>query len=123
MNGLKNLNDSFGHLEGDKALVTLAEIFESSIEPATMCAYHVSGDEFIILMFQGKISELDKTVDRIRTKMRDSEYSAAIGCCFIDKKEGNITYEEAYKKAEELMYADKSHYYSNGGPDWRKKHS
>lgn len=123
LNGLKNLNDSFGHLEGDKALVTLAEIFESSIEPATMCAYHVSGDEFIILMFQGKISELDKTVDQIRTKMRDSEYSAAIGCCFIDKKEGNITYEEAYKKAEELMYADKSHYYSNGGPDWRKKHS
>ena len=110
LNGLKNLNDHFGHLEGDKALITLADIFESSIDTATMCTYHISGDEFIILMFQGKIAELDKTVDQIRAKMHESDYSAAIGCCYIDKKEGNITYEEAFKKAEELMYADKSRY-------------
>lgn len=120
MNGLKEINDTVGHQEGDKALIAVSKIFDKAIEPSTMCAYHISGDEFIILMFQGKIEELDKTVERIRKGINESLYSAAIGCCFIDKKQGNINYEEAFKKAEELMYLDKSHYYSDSAHERRK---
>lgn len=120
MNGLKELNDTFGHLEGDNALITIAKIFDDVIDSKTMCTYHISGDEFVILMFQGKIEQLDKTVEALKEKMENCKYSIAIGCCFIDKKQSNITYDEAFKKAEELMYADKSRYYTTGGRDRRK---
>ena len=115
MNELKFVNDNYGHKTGDQALSSLAKIFVSSIESSNMCAYRVSGDEFIILMFKGRIEQLDNSMSTIRQKMHECEYSAAIGCCFIDKKAGDISFEEAVRKAEELMYQDKNkHYFDTG---------
>lgn len=120
MNELKFVNDNYGHQIGDEALHELAQIFDSSVEPSIMCTYRVSGDEFIILMFQGKIEQLDNTVSRIRERMDECKYSAAIGSCFIDKKAGDISFDDAYQKAEELMYQDKSKHYVRTGHDRRR---
>ena len=120
MNELKFVNDNYGHQTGDEALHELAQIFDSSVEPSIMCTYRVSGDEFIILMFQGKIEQLDNTVSRIRKRVEECKYSAAIGTCYINKKAGDISFEEAYQKAEELMYQDKSKYYVESGHDRRR---
>ena len=121
MNELKFVNDNYGHQIGDEALHELAQIFDTSVEPSIMCTYRVSGDEFIILMFQGKIEQLDSTVTRIRQRVDECKYSAAIGSCFIDKKAGDISFEEAYQKAEELMYQDKSKHYVETGHDRRRR--
>ncbi len=115
MNELKFVNDNYGHQTGDEALISLAKIFESSIDQSIMCAYRVSGDEFTILMFQGKIEQLDEVVTNIREKMREGKYTAAIGTCFIDKRANEISFQEALRKAEELMYIDKSKYYDTTG--------
>ena len=80
-----------------------------------MCAYRVSGDEFTILMFQGKIEQLDEVATKIREKMREGQYTAAIGTCFIDKKSSEISFQEALRKAEELMYIDKGKHYDSTG--------
>ena len=119
MNELKFVNDNYGHQTGDEALSILAKIFESSVDQSMMCAYRVSGDEFTILMFQGKIEQLDATVSKIREKMREGKYSAAIGSCFIDKKASGITFQEALRKAEELMYLDKDKHYNLTGHNRR----
>ena len=115
MNELKFVNDNYGHQTGDEALISLAKVFESSIDQSIMCAYRVSGDEFTILMFQGKIEQLDEVATKIREKMREGQYTAAIGTCFIDKKSNETTFQEALRKAEELMYIDKSKYYDTIG--------
>jgi diguanylate cyclase (GGDEF)-like protein len=115
MNELKFVNDNYGHQTGDEALISLAKIFESSIDQSIMCAYRVSGDEFTILMFQGKIEQLDEVVTNIREKMREGKYTAAIGTCFIDTRANGISFQEALRKAEELMYIDKSKYYDTTG--------
>lgn len=115
MNELKFVNDNYGHQTGDEALISLAKIFESSIDQSIMCAYRVSGDEFTILMFQGKIEQLDEVATKIREKTREGKYTAAIGTCFIDKKSNETTFQEALRKAEELMYIDKSKHYDNTG--------
>ena len=119
MNELKFVNDTYGHQTGDEALNSLAKIFESSVDQSIMCAYRVSGDEFTILMFQGKIEQLDATVTKIREKMHEGKYTAAIGSCFIDKKTSDITFQEALRKAEELMYLDKDKYYNLTGHNRR----
>lgn len=115
MNELKFVNDNYGHQTGDEALTSLAKIFEGCIDQSIMCAYRVSGDEFTILMFQGKIEQLDEVVTKIREKMREGKYTAAIGTCFIDRKSSDITFQEALRKAEELMYLDKDKYYNVTG--------
>ena len=118
MNELKYFNDNFGHEAGDEALLTIANVLESSIVPATMCAYRLSGDEFLVVMFQGKKEQLESTVDRIKLKMSESKYSIALGYYFVEK--GNqITFDELMKKAEGYMYDDKAEYYVKSGHDRR----
>lgn len=114
MNGLKYLNDNFGHFEGDYALREIATIFDKNIETNSMCTYRLSGDEFLILMFNGKEETLKQTVENIKKDLDISKYSAAVGYLYYDKKM-NITFEEAMKKAEQLMYQDKDAYYSKTG--------
>ena len=42
-----------------------------------------------------------------------------MGYYFIDPKVEKISFEEAMKKAEELMYIDKAKYYKESGHDRR----
>ena len=118
MNELKYYNDNYGHEAGDEALVSLANIFTSSIVSKIMCAYRLSGDEFLILMFQGKKEQLDEVVNNIKEQLSTSKYSAAMGSYFIEKGD-NTTFDEAMKKAEMLMYKDKNDYYIKSGHDRR----
>ena len=118
MNELKYYNDNFGHEAGDEALVSLANIFSSSIISKSMCVYRLSGDEFLILMFQGKKEQLDEVIRIIKEKLSTCKYSAALGSYFIDKGD-KTTFDEAMKKAEKLMYEDKTNYYIQSGHDRR----
>lgn len=119
MNELKFLNDHYGHGVGDSALNELASIFESCSDESSMCVYRLSGDEFLILMFNGRQEILAHTVYQIKEKLRESTYSAAIGYYYIDKENNPITFDEAMREAEELMYKDKADYYIKSGRDRR----
>lgn len=118
MNELKYYNDNFGHEAGDEALVSLANIFTSSIMSKSMCAYRLSGDEFLILMFQGKKEQLDEVVNNIKEQLSASKYSAALGSYFIEKSD-KVTFDQAMKIAEKLMYEDKNRFYIQSGHDRR----
>jgi diguanylate cyclase (GGDEF)-like protein len=48
MNGLKYINDNYGHEHGDKALTELAGIIRESLEEGDM-AFRTGGDEFLIM--------------------------------------------------------------------------
>ena len=119
MNELKYLNDNFGHEAGDIALKTIADIFDESINKATMCTYRLSGDEFLVLMFQGSKEDLEATAHTMKKKLSETKYSAAIGYLYYEKSD-NLTYDQAMKKAEEYMYAEKEEYYKQSGRDRRK---
>ena len=119
MNELKFLNDNYGHGSGDKALRSIAKILVKSINPANMCAYRLSGDEYLILMFQGSKEQLDNTINCIKELMAQSEYSIAIGSYYIDKKTDKTTFEEGMRLAEKEMYKDKGEFYRTSGHERR----
>ncbi len=112
MNGLKHLNDEYGHTEGDKALQTVGDVLDKSLYKPTMFAYRMSGDEFVILMMQGKKEQLDETTIKIKELMKETKYSVAVGAYFIDKDD-KTSFDDAMKKAEALMYKDKDKFYAS----------
>lgn len=51
LNDLKVINDSFGHLEGDRALKELAAILKETFGESDTIA-RVGGDEFVVLAIE-----------------------------------------------------------------------
>jgi len=67
IDGLKIINDSYGHRVGDKLIKKAAEILESSIRKEDILA-RWAGDEFVILLPQTEKNELEKIIKRIEDK-------------------------------------------------------
>ena len=121
MNELKSVNDKFGHAAGDTALNELARIFEACIDPASMCVYRMSGDEFLVLMYHGKEQWLEDTIFTIKEELKTSSYSAAIGYYFWDRNKEKLPFETALRRAEQNMYKDKEEFYSRTGHHRREE--
>lgn len=108
-NGLKLINDAFGHEIGDLALKKTARILLSSVTDDCTVS-RVSGDEFAIIVPNARKSDVDKIKDRIKsqlekTKVKNLSLSAAIG--YYIQKDDTTSIDEARKLAENYMYKQK----------------
>ena len=65
VDGLKSVNDRYGHITGDKVLCEIAAILKSSIRESDVLARY-GGDEFIILMPNAAASDGENLSGRIR---------------------------------------------------------
>lgn len=116
INGLKQLNDTYGHERGDEIIHRTAE----RIKRHSMGkAYRIGGDEFIVLWdeigeekFQGKIEELKKEFQG------ESEYSISMGSVW---QAGDIDIEKQVKIADAHMYEAKQAHYRSGDHDRRRR--
>lgn len=103
LNGLKQLNDHYGHDEGDKAIRTLAACVKDVL-PRKAYFYRTGGDEFMMLCRKMTEKEIAEMIHRIRHKMKETKYSCAIGYAMFDLDQG---LEDVCHKADKNMYENK----------------
>ena len=115
LDGLKYINDSHGHIEGDQALIDTAAILQKTVrEPDIIARY--AGDEFAILAFetQGKRAGGDQISIRLRKNLAaynahrtaSKNLSLSIGVAYFDpKKPASI--EALIDEADIKMYDEK----------------
>lgn len=113
LNGLKQLNDSFGHMGGDAALVTVAEKLIEGTR-ATDCVARLGGDEFCILLEHADEKSALETAERLVETIADEEclfegspmpLSVAIGVTLIEKGDTAAT---VLARADKAMYRVKA---------------
>ncbi|UWG98597.1 diguanylate cyclase [Dehalobacter sp. DCM] len=109
VNGLKLINDSFGHLVGDELLKKVAEIIKASCRADDIIA-RFGGDEFVILLPETGAAEADKIIERIhelsaKEKINGIEISISFGHETKVNPSENIA--DIIKNAENSMYRDK----------------
>jgi len=109
LNGLKILNDAYGHDAGDEALIKVATVLKN-ISGYGDIVCRIGGDEFAILSTQTNSVKLEKLKETIRLELADElveniPVSVAIGYDIKNNKEKS--YEELMKYAENLMYRNK----------------
>ncbi|HKL76002.1 MAG TPA: PAS domain S-box protein [Halanaerobiales bacterium] len=109
LNGLKIINDSYGHEKGDEILKRTAKILKNSIRKEDVLARQ-GGDEFAILLPQTQKDEAQEVINRIKRKTdktRDEviPISIALGVATKENKEQNI--DNILKKADDNMYQNK----------------
>lgn len=116
MNGLKTLNDTFGHAAGDEALLTLALCFNRSLK-SRQFGYRIGGDEFVILCRKTSQDEMTGLIKRIESAVGKTKYHCAIGYSY--SADGKRPIEEMLKESDMMMYAVKERYYRESGKDRR----
>lgn len=113
MDGLKFLNDTYGHLSGDKALVSLAEMIRA-IKRRDIVAARYGGDEFLLIWLSkdGKdLSEIEQSLLAAKTRINDAkpeqekiEFSLGRLCC---RAGDGLTADTFLEKIDREMYRSK----------------
>ncbi len=107
--GLKLINDVFGHQVGDQALIEMARIIKSCCRETDLIS-RWGGDEFLILLPETTEEMGQKICDRIReashgVKVADANFTISLGCA--TKSNPKEKWEEIVKRAENKMYQSK----------------
>jgi len=108
-NGLKMVNDVFGHEEGDKLLMSIAGIFKSVCGNDDIIA-RVGGDEFAVILPCTSSEKINSIISRIKQMCGFGIAdlicpSIALGAAIKTGKDQDI--KEVYKLAEDRMYNNK----------------
>ncbi len=109
VNGLKMINDSLGHQQGDKLLKSAARIIKGTCREEDIIG-RWGGDEFVILLPETTEKDADKIINRIKYKCEneESEIPISIAMGRATKQNQNKKLDELLQEADHKMYRKKS---------------
>ena len=110
VNGLKVVNDAFGHLAGDELLKQIAQIILKSCRNGDIIS-RWGGDEFVILLPKTTEDSVKDILSRVQQNCLDFEGyeyvtpSISLGYSVLKKQNKTIT--QCFVEAENMMYENK----------------
>ena len=114
LDGLKDINDTFGHAEGDLALVETAAILRECVRKSDIVA-RIGGDEFVLLLTGGDEGfDTQKLIDRLEKLMekhnrkRNREWKIQISIGFARRSpDSGQSLDDLIVRADRMMYEQK----------------
>lgn len=116
VNGLKHVNDNFGHYEGDELLVLICKFIREVIrEKDILC--RLGGDEFFILLPNNKKEEAEEIIKKIilnidiENEKRPRPYVISFSYGIVEvESDNNKSIDEIMQLADAKMYEYKQSY-------------
>ena len=114
LDGLKRINDTYGHRHGDQALVETAEMLKETFRESDIIA-RIGGDEFVVLAIDNAAGQLeDSWQQRVhenlaqRNRRPDRAYSLSVsmGVAYYDP-DFPTALDDLLARADSLMYEEK----------------
>ncbi len=108
-NGLKQINDTYGHLVGDEYIRMSALLFKMVL-PETALIFRVGGDEFAIILLRTSALEAQALISEMKQKaslfqIRNQQLSVAFGLSSINADTDDLI--ACIEEADRDMYTDK----------------
>ena len=108
LDGLKYVNDTFGHLEGDLYIQNFVELVRSSFRNGDTFA-RTGGDEFCLVLTGHLKSLIDRKMEELLHSFQSEHYadyqcSFSYGIVEIEGKDNEWTLDEILQKADAIMY-------------------
>ena len=114
VNSLKETNDHLGHEAGDKLIIKAADALKNAFPDGKV--FRVSGDEFVCIIENATKDSFAKRMNDFAASIYDSGRILSVG--YSVGEGSNVL--DLVKKAEQVMYVDKSRYYKETGKDRRR---
>ncbi|MBC3861550.1 sensor domain-containing diguanylate cyclase [Undibacterium jejuense] len=113
LNKFKEINDTYGHAEGDKALMIFADQMRSSFRSSDILA-RLGGDEFVALLTNTQKSDIDEMILRFKKTLHDHCINVSLpytigfsyGVTVFDQSK-HFSIEDMMQEADHAMYRDK----------------
>lgn len=107
LNGLKKINDTYGHHAGDMAIIAAAKSF-TNVKGYKLKVYRVGGDEFNAIVQNANEEDVKNIIKIMNDNIKSYGHSASFGYVMNDKE---YTIDTLLKIADERMYEAKRKYY------------
>ncbi len=113
MDGLKMINDNFGHKEGDRALIETAKILKATYRNSDVIA-RIGGDEFTVIPVGTSSDNVDIIAARLQENLEKYnaeekgayKLSISAGIAYYDP-ENPCTIDELLREGDKIMYEQK----------------
>ena len=109
VNGLKQINDTFGHAAGDRLLQTVAQMLKKAAGIEQLA--RLGGDEFVILLPGASPDEIAKIVAAIKYEQdhdtTEREYPLSVSVGYAYRADQAISMSELFARADAMMYEEK----------------
>lgn len=130
LNGLKEVNDKYGHLAGDEYICAAAEGIRKGFEGHGE-AFRTGGDEFVGVLYTDasgteEVISCIKELNKFWSGSHNQNLVISFGYANKNDISGddaahNVTFSEILALADKRMYANKKEYYEKIGYDRRNK--
>jgi diguanylate cyclase (GGDEF)-like protein len=115
MDNLKEINDTLGHKEGDRALIDTASILRKTFRESDIIA-RIGGDEFMVLQIESNDGGSGMVTDRLKKNLeihnakneKNFNLSLSVGTVYYDP-EVHHSLDELLVCVDKLMYEQKKH--------------
>lgn len=111
LDGLKTINDEFGHAAGDIALKTLAKACAQNLAPGQLLG-RLSGDEFAMFLSNCRLQEAERVIESVKKDLaasrpigESSSARASFGVAELDP--GRADFNHLLAQADRAMYREK----------------
>ena len=109
VNGLKLINDSFGHTMGDRLLVKVAEVLRKGCRSDDIIA-RLGGDEFVAVLYKTDTAEVERIITRINDLLLEEKIGSigvSVSFGFETKHYEKENIQKIIKIADDNMYRHK----------------
>ena len=108
VNGLKHVNDTQGHAAGDKLILEACHEICDTFKHSPV--YRIGGDEFAVIL-RGSDYEKRQELTAVMSGKNDRSKQSGgviVACGLAERREGDRTIEEVFKRADAAMYENKN---------------
>lgn len=109
LNGLKYLNDTYGHEYGDQAIRHLAEVCMEYFAKDQL--YRIGGDEFVVICPEIREEEFTRQAELLKERLKQEEQELAAFAYLWNG--GSTGAGQLLHRAERLMYQEKQLHYQD----------
>lgn len=113
LNGLKQINDNFGHEQGDKLILEESKIISNVFKHSPV--YRIGGDEFVVILegidlenASSRMKELSEAVQtENETKEKDMDKISIAGGIALYDSRIDTQFSDVFQRADAAMYKNK----------------